>query len=61
MVPDSIRVMGYVVARRALVGLDDLRWWRQLAPTLERIFAKTYAETAPHSYVVQEGPRVCDR
>lgn len=34
------------------VGEADLRWWLDLAPTLEWIFAKTYAETAPHSYVV---------
>ena len=34
------------------VGEADLPWWLDLAPTLEWIFAKTYAETAPHSYVV---------
>ena len=34
------------------VGQADLRWWLDLAPRLEWIFAKTYAETAPHSYVV---------
>lgn len=34
------------------VGQADLRWWLDLAPTLTRIFARTYAETAPHSYVV---------
>ena len=31
---------------------DDLNWWLALAPTLEWTFARTYAETAPHSYVV---------
>lgn len=31
-----------------------MRWWLALTPTLEWIFAKTYAETAPHSYVVHE-------
>jgi SAM-dependent methyltransferase len=30
----------------------DLNWWLKLAPTLEWTFAKTYAKTAPHSYVV---------
>lgn len=40
---------------RAIVrrpALSDLRCWLDLAPRLEWIFAKTYAETAPHSYVV---------
>lgn len=36
----------------ARVGQADLRWWLDLAPTLDWIFAKTYADTAPHSYVV---------
>jgi len=31
---------------------EDLSWWLTLAPTLEWTFARTYAETAPHSYVV---------
>ena len=35
-----------------LVEEVDVRWWLDLAPRLEWIFAKTYAETAPHSYVV---------
>jgi SAM-dependent methyltransferase len=30
----------------------DLKWWLELAPTLDWTFAKTYAQTAPHSYVV---------
>lgn len=30
----------------------DLEWWLSTAPTLEWTFARTYAETAPHSYVV---------
>ena len=31
---------------------DDLRWWLGVAPSLTWIFAKTYAQTAPHEYVV---------
>ncbi len=31
---------------------QDLHWWLTLAPTLEWTFASTYAESAPHSYVV---------
>jgi Methyltransferase domain len=31
---------------------DDLNWWLTLASTLEWTIARTYAETAPHSYVV---------
>jgi hypothetical protein len=31
---------------------DDLNWWLTLAGQLEWTFARTYAETAPHSYVV---------
>lgn len=30
----------------------DLDWWLRLASTLEWTFARTYAESAPHSYVV---------
>ena len=30
----------------------DLDWWVGLAPALEWTFARTYAPTAPHSYVV---------
>ena len=33
-------------------GRDDLRWWLVLEPNLEWIWAKTYAESAPHWYVV---------
>ncbi len=33
-------------------GRDDLRWWLGLAPDLEWIWAKTYADSAPHWYVV---------
>ena len=33
-------------------GRDDLRWWLDLAPTLDWIWAKTYADSAPHWYVV---------
>lgn len=34
------------------VTREDLQWWLDLAPTLEWIWAKTYADTAPHHYVV---------
>ena len=34
------------------VGPDDLRWWLELAPSLEWTWAKTYADSAPHDYVV---------
>lgn len=30
----------------------DLAWWLALAPTLEWTWAKTYAESAPHWYIV---------
>jgi SAM-dependent methyltransferase len=30
----------------------DLAWWLELAAALPWTFAKTYAETAPHSYIV---------
>lgn len=30
----------------------DLDWWLELAPTLEWTFARTYADSAPHSYAV---------
>lgn len=30
----------------------DLDWWLALAPTLTWTFARTYADSAPHSYVV---------
>ncbi len=30
---------------------DDLNWWLTLAAKLEWTFARTYAQTAPHSYV----------
>lgn len=31
-------------------GEADLRGWLDLAPTLDWTFAKTYAQTAPHSW-----------
>lgn len=31
----------------------DLHWWLTLASKLQWIFARTYADTAPHSYVVE--------
>lgn len=37
---------------------EDLDWWLLKAETLEWIFAKTYADTAPHYYVVH--PRTKD-
>jgi len=35
-----------------IIGPDDLQWWYAVAPTLTWTFAKTYAQKAPHSYVV---------
>lgn len=32
--------------------LDDLDWWLTLAPTLEWTWASTFADRAPHWYVV---------
>ena len=32
---------------------DDLAWWLEFAATREWTFAKTYAESAPHHYVVE--------
>lgn len=32
---------------------EDLQWWLGLAANLDWTFAKTYAETAPHHYVVE--------
>ena len=31
---------------------EDRRWWLRLAPTLQWTWAVTYAQTAPHWYVV---------
>ena len=39
----------------------DLDWWLELAPTLEWTFARTYAESAPHSYVVLGRTERADR
>ncbi|MEO6115352.1 MAG: hypothetical protein ABIP33_03115, partial [Pseudolysinimonas sp.] len=39
----------------ARVTTADLDWWLELAPQLAWTFAKTYAETAPHSYIVLGG------
>lgn len=36
-----------------MITKSDLNWWLDLAPTLEWTFAKTYAKTAPHHYVVE--------
>jgi 2-polyprenyl-3-methyl-5-hydroxy-6-metoxy-1,4-benzoquinol methylase len=35
-----------------MVTVEDLRWWLTLAGDVEWTFARTYAESAPHSYVV---------
>ena len=35
-----------------MVTEGDLHWWLTLAGDVEWTFARTYAETAPHSYVV---------
>jgi SAM-dependent methyltransferase len=35
------------------VTRDDLAWWLEFAASREWTFAKTYAATAPHHYVVQ--------
>ena len=32
---------------------SDRDWWLDLAPTLQWTWAKTYADTAPHWYVVE--------
>jgi hypothetical protein len=32
---------------------QDLDWWMAFAASREWTFAKTYAETAPHHYVVE--------
>ena len=34
------------------IAKQDLDWWLAFAATREWTFAKTYAETAPHHYVV---------
>lgn len=34
------------------ITTDDLGWWVRKAATLEWTYAKTYADTAPHHYVV---------
>ncbi len=39
-----------------MITRDDLNWWLELAPTLDWTFAKTYAKTAPHDYVVKVAP-----
>ena len=36
-----------------LITQADLEWWLSRAAELEWTFAKTYAETAPHHYVVE--------
>ena len=36
-----------------MITRDDLNWWLELAPTLDWTFARTYAKTAPHEYIVE--------
>lgn len=36
-----------------MITRGDLNWWLELAPTLDWTFAKTYAKTAPHKYIVE--------
>ena len=36
-----------------MITQDDLNWWLENASQLDWIWAKTYAATAPHSYVVE--------
>lgn len=35
-----------------MITRDDLDWWLETAAGLDWIWARTYADTAPHSYVV---------
>ena len=35
------------------ITTKDLDWWLDFAATCQWTFAKTYAQTAPHDYVVQ--------
>jgi hypothetical protein len=35
-----------------VVTTQDLAWWLEIEPTLGWIFARTYANTAPHEYLV---------
>jgi hypothetical protein len=37
-----------------MITRDDLRWWLELEPQLDWQFATTYAEGAPHEYVVAD-------
>jgi len=36
-----------------MITEDDLKWWLETAAQQEWIWAKTYADTAPHSYIVE--------
>lgn len=36
-----------------MITRDDLNWWLETAAHQEWIWAKTYADTAPHSYIVE--------
>ena len=36
-----------------MITRDDLDWWHKTTARLQWIWAKTYAETAPHHYVVE--------
>ncbi len=39
-------------SERVMITHDDLAWWLETAARLDWIWATTYAETAPHSYVL---------
>jgi len=41
------------VSERAMITQDDSNWWLETAVQQEWIWAKTYADTAPHSYIVE--------
>jgi hypothetical protein len=36
-----------------MITRDDYDWWLTTASELEWTWAKTYADTAPHDYIVQ--------
>ena len=36
-----------------MITAADLKWWLQIAPTLQWTWAKTYATRAPHWYIVE--------
>jgi hypothetical protein len=42
------------MSRLTQITREDLRWWLEFAATREWTFAKSYAATAPHDYIVQD-------